>query len=123
MEFFEFIEQKNLDEDKLKAILVVDALPGFCDSVYEVISNEGDVAEINCVWGVFSVKRDVIYHGVRFSLLNCPHAFSWTITFDKQRGRVIIHCTIDKQEQDEDFLESIKQFTADWKSGLSRVFS
>ena len=31
---------------------------------------------------------------------------------------MVIHCTIDKREEEEEFVESIQQFMADWAEGL-----
>ena len=64
------------------------------------------------------MKREEIRYGVRFSLLNCPHALAWTITFDETSQNIIIHCTIDKTEQDPDFIDSIHEFVADWSNGI-----
>ena len=34
-------------------------------------------------------------------------------------GILTIHCTINKKEHDQDFTDSIKEFTSDWKIGLN----
>jgi len=43
---------------------------------------------------------------------------AWTITYNQVAQEIIIHCTIDKKEEDEDFVDSIHQFVSDWQIGL-----
>ncbi|MDB4576001.1 hypothetical protein N9112_03495 [bacterium] len=66
-------------------------------------------------------RREEIRYGVRFSLLNCPHALAWTITFNEESQDIVIHCTIDKRQQDPDFIDSIYEFIEDWSSGITRA--
>jgi len=119
MEFFGEIEASHIDDNYLKELLTVSTLPKYCSSIDSVISINNNEGEIYCLWGQFSVKQEVIKHGIRFSLLNCPHALSWTITHDQSAKKIIIHCTIDKKEEDKDFIDSINQFVSDWEMGLS----
>jgi len=121
MEFFGEIKTVNIDENYLKDILKISTLPKYCSSIDTVVIENNNEGEIYCLWGQFSIKREAIKYGVRFSLLNCPHALSWTITHNKKATEIIIHCTIDKKEEDSDFIESIHQFVSDWEIGLSNV--
>ena len=121
MEFFQRIPANALKNNKLKKLLTLKNLPVLCASISAVISEKGNEADIYCIWGAFNVQRDEIKHGVRFSLLNCPHALSWTITFDKGNQNIIIHCTIDKNEQEQDFIDSIDEFVADWSQGITEA--
>jgi hypothetical protein len=118
MEFFQELKTPKIDLDYLKTSLSISALPDFCCSIDTVMSEQSVEGEIYCVWGQFNIKRDVIRYGIRFSLLNCPHALAWTITYHESEHEIIIHCTTDKKEQDKDFVESIDQFVDDWKDGL-----
>jgi len=72
--------------------------------------------------GAFSVRRDEIRNGVRYALLECPHALAWTVTLDEAREHVTIHCTIDKTQPDPEFAESIHGFVADWADGVREGF-
>ena len=121
MEFFGEIEAIKLDANYLKEELTISTLPKYCSSIDTVIIEKNNQGEIYCLWGQFNIKRDTIKYGVRFSLLNCPHALSWTITHNQKTQGIIVHCTIDKKEEDKDFIESINQFVSDWEIGLSNV--
>jgi len=118
MEFFQEVKLENIDIVNLKKWLTVSSLPNFCDSIETVLSEHNQEGEIYCVWGQFNIRRDVIKYGVRFSLLNCPHALAWTVTCNEQENVIVIHCTIDKKEEDEDFVQSIHQFVTDWGYGI-----
>ena len=73
-----------------------------------------------CVGG-FQIQREDLNYGVRFSLNNCPYALQWTITtgHDPNPQHTYIHLTTNRSEHDPDFIDSIKQFMDDWKTGLS----
>jgi hypothetical protein len=118
MEFFQEICRSDLDVNYLKSILTIRKLPELCDSINTVIKDNGSEGEIYTVWGQFTVKRDPIVNGMRFTLNTCPHAFAWTITWHEERNKVVVHCTIDKTEHDPDFIDSIEQFAKDWAAGL-----
>jgi hypothetical protein len=34
---------------------------------------------------------------------------------------LVVHCTIDDREEDEEFVETIKEFVADWGFGLDHA--
>ena len=121
MEFFQRIPANALNNSKLQNLLTLKNLPVLCASISTVITEKGNKADIYCSWGAFNVRRDEIKHGVRFSLLNCPHALSWTITFDTVNQNIIIHCTIDKDEQEQDFIDSIDEFVTDWSPGITEA--
>ncbi len=121
MEFFQEIVIPELDVARLKSVLTISNLPALCASIDTVWSEERNEADIYCIWGEFSIRREEIRYGVRFSLLNCPHALAWTVTYGEPGPKAIIHCTIDKKEQEEDFIESIYVFVKDWSNGLVKV--
>ena len=121
MEFFAEVLNQHTDTEALSDRLTIANLPVYCASIDQVLSQENDAAgEIYCVWGQFKVSRERIRKGVRFALLNCPHALAWTITCHNYGQDVIVHCTIDKREEEKEFVESIQQFVADWAAGLKR---
>jgi len=121
MEFFEEIERQGVDVDALKNLLQISSLPNHCRSIDSVISDDHNAGEIYCVWGQFNISREIIRNGVRFALSDCPHAFAWTITYHEDRNMLVVHCTIDDREEDEEFVETIKEFVADWGFGLDHA--
>jgi len=123
MEFFEEIERHTTKPETLKDRIRISSLPRFCRSIDSVISDHQDSGEIYCVWGHFNISREEIRNGVRFAFVDCPHAFAWTVTCHEKRNMLVVHCTIDDREADEDFIESIEEFVADWGTGLTKVLS
>ena len=123
MEFFKEIESPGLAIEALQALLTISNLPDLCDSIDTVLTEKGNEGEIYSIWGQFNIRREEIRCGIRFTLSNCPHALAWTITYHEADHRIVIHCTIDKRKQDEDFVESIEQFVTDWQRGLSMALS
>ena len=122
MEFFEELEKSGVDIEALKNLLQISALPSHCRSIDSVIYEDQNGGEIYCLWGQFNVSRELIKNGVRFALLNCPHALAWTITYQEERAMLVVHCTIDDREVDTEFTESILLFISDWRFGLSNAF-
>jgi hypothetical protein len=118
MEFFGFPETRAT-EDELQERLTLTSLPRLCDSIDKLLSDAGDQGEIYCLWGQFAVQRQLINGGVRFSMPGCPNALAWTIT--SRNGKPVIHCTINRQTHDPDFIESIELFVSDWERGLSEA--
>lgn len=119
MEFFATADIRASVAD-LQLRLTIAALPRWCASVSEVLMDEGDRGEIYCVWGQFAVNREEIRDGMRFTLPGCPNALQWTVTTGQppDPGKVVIHLTINRTEHDPDFVDSNRQFVADWKAGL-----
>jgi hypothetical protein len=106
--------------EDLQRRLTIGDLPRWCASIEKVLSDEKTRGEIFCVWGTFDVNREELRHGVRFTLPSCPNAFQWTVTTGHQPNpqHTVIHLSINRTEQDQDFIDSIRQFVADWKAGL-----
>lgn len=104
----------------LQRRLTISELPHWCASIEKVLSDAKSSGEIYCVWGTFHAHREEMRHGVRFSLPDCPNALQWTVTTGHQPNprHTVIHLTINRTEQDRDFIDSIKKFVADWKVGL-----
>ncbi len=115
MEFFAKIKNKNIDKDRLKKTLSIARLPELCASIDKVLLDNTDSGKIYCLWGEFEINREELDFGIRFSLPHCPNALAWTITCDENNSDILIHCTIAKKQHDEDFIESIEQFVADWQ--------
>ena len=122
MEFFQQVHSPGLAIPHLKQSLTIPNLPNLCASIRPADARTENEGELYCLWGAFNVRRDEIRNGVRYALLECPHALAWTITLDEAREHVTIHCTIDKTHPDPEFAESIHGFVADWAEGVREGF-
>jgi hypothetical protein len=103
--------------------LTVKQLAAYCSDIDKVLTvDDDDRGSVYCIWGEFSVERQLINGGVRFTLPGCPNALAWTVTtgFPPAPGKVVIHCTINRQEHEEDFIDSIESFIAAWRHGLEQ---
>ncbi len=118
MEFIARASTLMRDAD-LQRYVRIDNLPDWCASIEKVIANQGEKGEIFSLWGQFRIHREMIRDGVRFTLPTCPNALQWTVTAGASGSKeAVIHCTINREEHDPDFIESIEQFVADWKEGV-----
>jgi hypothetical protein len=120
MEFFEETDAVDSDVLQLQGLLTISSMPHLCASISEVLSDDGDSGVIYCLWGEFTIHREALKYGIRFSMPACPNALAWTITRGLV-GSLVIHCTIDKRDHDEDFIDSIEEFVLDWKNGLNQA--
>jgi len=118
MEFFAEADA-CCDVRRLQQMLTIAALPRYCSEISQLLRDGMEEGEIYCLWGSFTVHREEIGDGVRFTLPNCPNALAWTVTCEGA-GRILVHCTINKRDPDADFIESIESFVAAWKKGLER---
>ncbi|OBS08695.1 hypothetical protein [Acidihalobacter prosperus] len=119
MEFFAEIPDPDTSIDHIRQTVTIERLPDLCASIESVLSSTPDgYGEIYCVWGRFRVAREPIHNGVRFSLLNCPHALAWTVALHENPRALVVHCTIDDKAVEQEFAESIEQFVADFAQGL-----
>lgn len=122
MEFFQEVHHPGLALPRLKQSLTIRNLPDLCASISTAAPRSENEGELYCLWGSFNVRRDEIRNGVRYALVECPHALAWTVTLDEAREHVVIHCTIDKTHPDPEFAESIHSFVADWADGVRKRF-
>ena len=115
MEFYKTLH-KNIDSNYIQQHLRLDNLHQYCDFIDNIINSYNNKGEIYCSRGLFTVEREIIKNGIRISLLNCPNALAFTIT--KEEQGVVLHCTINSAEPDQDFVESIELFLSDLKKAL-----
>ena len=118
MEFFKIVEVRT-DEKVIQDKLTLSNLEEFCESIFPLDDNP-EVCLTGGMWGEFTVRRDHIMGGVRFSMLNCPNALAWTITtgYPPAREKLVIHLTINRERKQEEFVEEIHLFLKDLKDGL-----
>lgn len=118
MEWFCRVEPP-LPQEEISARCTLCSLPEQCASIYKVenISADRLSAQIECVWGIFTVVFTPIRNGVRYALANCPNALQWTITSDREG--TLIHCSINQETTDPDFADSIQQLMENFRLYLS----
>jgi len=106
--------------DELQKRLTIGELPRYCASIEKVLNDVSSNGEIYSVWGTFIINREEVRGGVRFSLPGCPNVFQWTITTElpPDPQQTVIHATINRNEHDPEFIETLQQFVEHWKVGL-----
>jgi hypothetical protein len=123
MEFFRTIDIRT-DEQKIKKTLVFEGLELMSSELFLLEALNDSKAKIGSLWGEFTLARQDIKGGLRFSLLECPNALTWTITtgYEPAPDAIIIHLTINRIEKDQEFLEEIKEFLDDQSLLLKKAF-
>ena len=122
MEYFKVIE-KTTCENILQEKINPQTLDLFTESMLFL---EGNSTEFNglTLWGEFQISYAKIKGGVRFTLLDCPNALAWTITtgLNPEPETIVIHLTINRPEQKEEFIEEINAFLDDQCDCLQHFF-
>ncbi len=123
MEFFRTINAKT-DENSIKTILDLHHLELMSSQLFLLEPLSDDLVAIGSLWGEFTLTRQEIKGGLRFSLLECPNALTWTITtgYEPAPESIIVHLTINRTEKDQEFLEEIKDFLDDHTGFLKQAF-
>lgn len=122
MEFFRIID-KQASEELLQAKIHPKSLEEITETMMFLESVENNFIGLT-LWGEFNISYDKINGGVRFTLLDCPNALSWTITtgFPPENDKIILHCTINRIQKPIEFIEEIEAFLEEWEDGLNREF-
>ena len=122
MEFFKIVDVRTT-EKAIQKKLTLGNLEEFCESIFPLEDNP-EVCLTGGMWGEFTVRRDEIMEGVRFSMLNCPNALAWTITtgYPPAREKIIVHLTINRERKQEEFVEEIQLFLEDLGNGITSFF-
>ena len=122
MEFFKIVNVKT-SEAEIQSRIKANSISEI-NSEIVLLNENNDVFQIGCIWGEFTIRRDEIKGGVRFSMLDCPNALSWTITtgYPPDRKKVIIHLTINRQQKDQEFVDEINEFIDSWVEGIENHF-
>jgi len=123
MEFFEYIKNNNLTSDYLQTNITIEHLSKHCASVDAVLEHKGDSGVIYCVWGEFDISRECINGGVRFSLLNCINNIIWSVTtgHEPDPQQTVIYLSMNREQQEIDFVDTMKTFVVDLRQGLSQL--
>lgn len=122
MEFFRIID-KQISQEIIQDKINPKSVDEFTESMMFLEHNNNDFKGLT-LWGEFIISYDKINGGVRFTLVDCPNALSWTITtgFPPERNKIVIHATVNRTQKPEEFLEEIHEFLDEWESGLNSIF-
>ncbi len=122
MEFFRIID-KQTTEEQIQTKIHPKSVEEFTESMMFIESVETNFKGLT-LWGEFNISYNKINGGVRFALLDCPNALSWTITagFLPEKDKIVLHCTINRSEKPLEFIEEIEEFMDEWEEGLKRAF-
>ena len=123
MEFFRIIKIK-IQEKTIQDELTIDNLELISNEIFVIGDQNKTEANIGGIWGEFTLTRTLIRGGLRFALLECPNALTWTITTGIQPDPdvIFIHSTINRQQQEDSFIEEIEEFLDDQSFCLQQYF-
>lgn len=122
MEFFRIID-KQATEEQLQTNIHPKSVGDFTETMLFIESAGQNFIGLT-LWGEFNISYDKINGGVRFALLDCPNALSWTITagFPPEKDKIVLHCTINRIQKPIEFIEEIEAFLEEWEAGLKNAF-
>ena len=123
MEFFRLIKVKTQDTT-IQDELTIENLELISNEIFVIGDQNKTEANIGGIWGEFTLTRTLIRGGLRFALVECPNALTWTITtgIDPNPDVLVIHLTINRQQQKESFIEEIEEFLDDQGICLRQYF-
>lgn len=122
MEFFKIINLQTT-EALIQKNVHFENLDDLCANMF-VMSFTDNIANIGGIWGEFSLQKDLINGGLRFSFLECPNALAFTLTtgFLPEPDKIVLHLTVNRLELKSEFVEEIEEFMTDWKTGMENNF-
>ena len=122
MEFYR-IANRHASETEIREQINMNSISDIYPDII-VLEGDKDVFQIGSFWGEFTLRRDEIMGGIRFSMLDCPNAIAWTITtgYPPARNKIVIHLTINRQEKPKEFIAEINELLDGWKKGLENKF-
>ena len=122
MEYFRIIN-KQTTEAKLQSSITPETVDTFAETMLFLEPVEHYFKGVT-LWGEFTISYDKINGGVRFTLLDCPNALSWTITtgYPPAREKIILHCTLNRIQKPGKFVNEVLEFLDEWEEGLLKEF-
>jgi len=122
MEYFRIIN-KQATESQLQNSITPETVDTFAESMLFLEPVEAYFKGAT-LWGEFNISYDLINGGIRFTLLDCPNALSWTITtgYPPAKEKIILHCTINRIQKPGKFVNEILEFLDEWEEGLLKAF-
>jgi hypothetical protein len=123
MEFFRIIETSTTQE-QITELLVLKNLETISSQLILIAEPQENQVEIGSLWGEFTLSRDEIKGGLRFSLKECPNALTWTITtgYPPAPEGIVIYLTVNRKELEQEFIEEIEAFLDDHSILLKKAF-
>jgi hypothetical protein len=90
--------------------------------IYYLMEFQGELCKFDTFWGQFHLRREKINGGIRFTMPDCPNGLSLTITtgYPPEPHMVFVHCTINRLEHDQKFIETLEDFVKSWVEGLEK---
>lgn len=122
MEFFRVIN-RQVSQEIIQETIRPQNVSEFAETMMFVSGDNSSFKGLT-LWGEFKISYQKINGGIRFTLIDCPYAFNWTITygFKPEREKIVLHCTINRIEIKNEFLEEIDEFLDEWQEGLELIF-
>lgn len=122
MEYFRIID-KQVSQELIQDKIYPKSVDNFTESMMFLEDFDNYFKGLT-LWGEFVISYDRINGGVRFTLVDCPNALSWTITtgFPPERQKVVIHATINRTQKPDEFIEEIIEFLDEWETGIKSNF-
>ena len=124
MEFFRIVDSRSTEEELIER-LSLDKLEQITNEFILLEAKSLNEALIGGIWGEFTLNRQIIKGGLRFSLVECPNALTWTVTtgYPPSRDSIVIHLTINRDRKQQEFLDEIELFLDDHCLCLANMFS
>ncbi len=118
MEFFKIIN-KQVTEKIIQDKIFPESIEHFAETML-FLENSNTYFKGATLWGEFNISYHKIKGGVRFTLLDCPNALSWTITtgYPPERNKIVLHATINRTQKPNAFIEEVYEFLEEWEKGL-----
>ena len=118
MEFFRIVEKES-SEAEIRNKINIESISDIYPDII-VLGGNNEVFQMGSFWGEFTLRRDEIMGGLRFSMMDCPNAIAWTITagYPPARNKIVIHLTINRTEKPKEFIAEINELLDGWKTGL-----
>ncbi len=122
MEYFRIID-KQVSQELIQEKINPKSVGNFTESMMFLEDHKNYFKGLT-LWGEFVISHNKINGGVRFTLVDCPNALSWTITtgFPPERQKIVIHATINRTQKPEEFVEEIIEFLDEWETGIKSNF-
>lgn len=123
MEFFRYIN-RQVSEVEIQEKIRPQQVADFAETML-FLKNKENYFLGETLWGTFKISYDHINGGVRFALLDCPNAVTWTITtgHPPKRDMIVLHSTINRVQKPADFMEEYTEFLDEWEAGLAAIFN
>jgi len=123
MDLFKIVNASTTEFELQKKITSAN-VEEYTTEMFFIEGNERQ-STIGCFGGEFILQRNLIKGDLRFSLIDCPNALTWTITtgYPPERNKIVIHSTINRERKNDEFVEEWKEFVDEWANGLLKHYS